>query len=693
MNLRGLACACGMLALLTGCPNAIRSRDLLAMANASDATTPKFESIHSEVAGFFQDNLPDAYWNPSCVNALVDPATAVGPLSQAIVCVSRAHGLDAEDACYHALFDALKLPRTPPPDQRSAPVWAREQDVTRLETNLKGAIRATVAHYVTAHLRQVDPNDAEIRTGLIAGLSHLREYQTTRQVFRDRTRPVSTMVMSGGAARGAYSAGATWWLLSRLSACKTDAELRIAKACGQDAACRKRLELAPENACLGDKVDMVAGTSTGALITMVVKDFFDPKENRRQRALDQLVQSYTCSVNSDLYCVVDAGLNDLGLDENGKARGLVRFDGIRKLLDGYVDERMLNAPTEYFATTVDFDSGRTLYLSSADRREVPDVTALRQSAMASIVEPVLAEPVDRVGTQLGTLIDGGVRSGLPLTTPLMRGAERALIFANGPLEPVPLSKPPQNALTVGTRMIDLFSHQPIVGELREAESRLSVKRSLEYERCVERLTSDFAQPSDPIPQACNYQAVPQRALMAPLAISSAAKADKASLAAEGAQEAHEHDENEEEVALHRLCSGEVWPSDGQAVTASAQQGPEGQTPFPHEVSRSYRSAWMFVPHELPASLTGPDSIEPAVSLQSLGAAGYEFNPKEMWQLFVLGAATAHQRCAQLDDVLGWHLGSWCGTVDTLRNELSPIRKRAEKFCWTKDSKALRDCAK
>jgi len=684
MKLRVLAFFGVLLGLLTGCPNAIRSRDLLQMANASDAQTPRFEPVHLEVATFFQDNVPDAYWNPSCVNALLDPSTAVGPLSQAIVCASRARGLDAEDACYHALFDALRLPRTPPPDQRTALAWAREQDITRLETNLKGAIRATVSHYLTAHLKQVDPLDPEIRKGLIAGLSHLLEYQTTRQVFRDRTRPVSTLVMAGGAARGAYSAGATWWLLDRLNACKTDAEARIATSCGQDAACKQRLELAPENACLGDKVDMVAGTSTGSLITLLVKDYFDPLENRRQRALDMLVKSYTCSVNSDLYCVMDAGLNDLGLDANGKARGLVRFDGIQKSLGDYVDERMLNAPTEYFATTVDFESGRTLHLSSADRRDVPDVTALRQSAIASIVEPVLAEPVNRVGTQRGTLIDGGVRSGLPLLTPLLRGAERAVVFANGPLEPIPLSAPPPNALSIGLRMIDLFSHQPIVGELHEAESRLSVKRSLEYERCAERLSSEFAQPQDPVPLACQYTKVPQRALMAPPVLSKAAKEDKAALEEEGHQDG-------QEVALHQLCSGEVWPSDGQAVTVSAQQGPEGQTPFPHEVSRSYRSAWMFVPHELPVSLSGPDSIEPSVSLQSLGAAGYEFDPKAMWQLFVMGAATAHQRCTQLDDVLGWHLGPWCGTVDTLRQELAPIRKRAEKYCWTKDTKALRDC--
>lgn len=684
MPLRQLALVGTLAALLSSCGlNSIRTKTLLTMVNTNTPQEPHFDPPRKEIADFVRIDLPDAYWNPACPNALMDPAQAVGPLAQALACASHAQGIDAEDACFHQLFDALHLPRTPPPEARSAPAWAREQDVTRLETNLKQVIRDVVAHYVTAHLKSVDANDPEIRAGLADGLAAFRDYQNNRQVARDRSRPVSAFVMSGGAAKGAYSAGAVWWLLSRLDACRTEAELRIAHACGRDPACIERLKAAPENACLGDKVDMVAGTSTGSMITLLVKDYFDPGQNRRRRALDKLVTSYTCSVNSDLYCVVDAGLGDLGLDDDGKARGVVRFDGIAKSLDEYVDQRMLQTPTEYFASTVEFQSGNTYHLSSADRREVPDVDALKQSALASIVEPILAEPQANVGHLRGTLVDGGVRSGLPLSTPLARGAERAVVFVNGPLEPTPLNTPPQNALNIGMRMIDLFAYQPIVGELHEAEYRVSVKRSLEYERCLERLASPPASPQDTVPRACLYDNVPARALAVPLVMR----------AEPPASHLGEHMSAAQDVEMHQLCAGEVWPSDGRSTSSGAQSGPEALTAFPHEVSRTYRSTWLFEPHELPAALTGSQSVEPGLTLQSLSAVGYEFDPKAMWQMFVLGAAVAQQRCPQLDDTLGWHLGGWCGTVDNLRDSLAPLRKRAQERCWTKDTKQLRDCPK
>ncbi len=216
--------------------------------------------------------------------------------------------------------------------------------------------------------------------------------------------------MAGGAANGAFSAGAMWFLLQRLDACKKADEAALArcaeKGCSDEE--RRRLET---DSCAVDRLQMAAGASTGSLISLVAKDYFAEAAGRRQRALDRIFQSYTCSVNSDLYCTTDSNLKEL---TQGEAKGLVRFDGLDRLLRGYIDQYTLDSPTEYFSSTVDFRTGRTLHLSSKDPEDVDDVHDLRQAVLSSVVEPGLSEPIFRIGEKQGVFIDGGVRSGLPM---------------------------------------------------------------------------------------------------------------------------------------------------------------------------------------------------------------------------------------------------------------------------------------
>src|SRR6185369_2708812 len=135
----------------------------------------------------------------------------------------------------------------------------------------------------------------------------------------------------------------------------------------------------------------------------------------------------------------------------------------------------------------EFNSCRMAYYSSRDRRDVPDLTSFKEAVFASILQPALSEPLEKVGPNTGVLLDGSIRSGLPMAVPLSRGAERALVFVNAPLEPRPLSVTPPHALSMLFRTLELFAHQPIVGELAEAELALEVRREQERQVCMDRM--------------------------------------------------------------------------------------------------------------------------------------------------------------------------------------------------------------
>lgn len=663
-----------------GCANAVRSKDVLALFNTGKPAKPRFAPVAREVTDMTRQTLADAYFSSSCVTSLLEADDTPAHIASALACASAADDPKEEDECFHHLFQDLKLPLTPPEERRDAKAWALEQDVTRLEVNLKRLVRSVVAYHKTSQLKGVSRTDSHILGGLSTGLSNWREYQAARHVARERAHAITTMVMSGGSANGAFTAGAVWWLLGRLDACKATAERAVERACPtRDATCVAAQRALPQNACLEDHLDMIAGTSTGALITAVLKNYFSTRPNARREALDLLTRSYTCTVNADLYCVTDTGLGDLGVDSGGKAMGLVRFNGAAKLLDTYIDELTLRSIPEYFVSTVEYQTGRTNHLSSVDRHDIPNVRALKQAILSSIVEPMLSEPVVQVGNMRGVFIDGGVRSGLPVSTPLARGAERAIVFVNNPLEPRPLNAAPANAIEMGMRTLDLLVHQPIVSELHQAEYELATRRTIEYERCVERLLSPPAPPDAPVPPRCTYADLVNTTLK-PLPADPVEK--KITLSLSGP---HSIDEE-----IEKLCSGDLWPSDGAGQVSIAVEQPP--TELPRSVSRAYRSAWVFEPHELPDALSGSGSVEPGIDWEQLAAAGYSFDPKQMWQLFVFGAGVGQQRCKELQKTLGWHLEGWCGGAEELRQALSPIRKRAELQCWDRDL-SLKVCSK
>jgi predicted acylesterase/phospholipase RssA len=658
--MRQLALTAGFIALAISSQscsliyNGIRARSVIEKLQTTtpNPAPPPFLPMDVEVTTIVRRSLPDGYWDNARVAGWVTAMGTPDRLTSIVRCVVGATTRATEEACFYQMERDLNLPAAPALDNVTEQAWEVEEDAHRLLVNLRATVHGIAAYQEISQVVPVDQNAPKIRAGLQEGLQSFADYQRARHVQRGLEHPITTFVLSGGAANGAFSAGAMWWLLSRLDLCKADAER------GQLSA-RK---------CVDDHVDMVAGTSTGALISLVVKDYFSSAgvaasaQPARRRALDKLREAYVCSSNGALYCATDSGMGDLGLNDDGKARGLVRFNGVAKLLNGYVTQETFSSLPELFSTSVEFVTGRTNYYSSRDKRDVPDLTAFKESVMASIVEPALAEPLEHVGDSAGLLIDGGVRSGLPMHIPLSRGAERAVVFVNAPLEARPLVTPPPHAVSMLFRALELFGHQPIVGELAEAELALEVRREEERQICVDRMRRWDRD--------------------AALHLSSSAEPEGFALETHTVEQVRWR-----LLTMEALCSGTLRP--GQSAPAEIAHSHYGSMHL-RGAAASYSSTRLFEPHDLPASLSKLDS---KITWDNLNASFYEFDPKAMGQTFAFGAAVAQQRCAEVIRTMGWHLQTsardYCGSEAELIAALRPVIEQSQKCEGQK--KAVETC--
>jgi len=238
------------------------------------------------------------------------------------------------------------------------------------------------------------------------------------------------------------------------------------------------------DACPDAKIDLVVGTSTGSLVGATVDLFQVP--GQEARAEKTLIDNYTCRTEKDLYCQHDEW--DWNLAEH--LRGLMHFNGIERRLAETLSPEMQTNATEFVTLTVDYDTGSIFAQSDqdpADKAVGPDRV---QTVLASIVEPVLSDPVDYVMSngkrQSGTFIDAGVRSGLPMLQAAWRGAERTLVVSTSGIDVGPTAHA-ASALPILMRTLDLATSQNLVGELQEAEFEAAARRFSEYHLCKDRI--------------------------------------------------------------------------------------------------------------------------------------------------------------------------------------------------------------
>jgi predicted acylesterase/phospholipase RssA len=536
-------------------------------SEAAGAPPPRVD-IATRVARLTRTHLSDAYVDPTTValwmKSVADKPEVLLDFYRCLVDkgVSSAFCYDTKLIPVAVTAPLWGVP--PVPGDASPEAIPVEVDAERFLANVLALGPSLAALRTTAG---TDIADADLRAGIRRGTDDAAAYVTHRGWKRRLGKPATALVLSGGAANGAFSAGAMWRLMSILRAC--------------------RGAPAPEG-CGDAHIDVVAGTSTGALIGTILDLFSTP--GQEAAATDLLVDSYTCTVESDLYCLNSTWIWEVASD----LKGLVRFDGIRRKLESTVSRAMLENPMELVTVSVDYSSGDVYGVSDQDPADLMPldqtgnpwkarIDGEAQAILASIVEPVLAEPVPWVpsshGEVRGTFIDGGIRSGLPLLQAVQRGAERALIVSTSGIDPGSAPDQP-NAVAILMRTLDLLVSQPPVSEVQQGELQAVARRFTEHNVCTRRLelSTMFDKP-----------------------------------------------------ARGNFCARRGRPFDPpvENVTEGATNMWLGPAQF-DQVATSWRSAWLYRP-ETPTET----------------ASAYAFTPRVMRPLFAAGVEAFQKRCAEL----------------------------------------------
>jgi hypothetical protein len=131
----------------------------------------------------------------------------------------------------------------------------------------------------------------------------------------------------------------------------------------------------------------------------------------------------------------------------------------------------------------------------------------------------------------------------------------------------------------------------------------------------------------------------------------------------------------------------IWAPKSMDVTQPPKSGLE-------RLQSPYEGSWLFLPTDLrnswQASLRPTPGHQSPVEWKDLNATGYTFDPNSMWNLFVVGALVANERCEEVKATLNWHLT--CQSEAQVHNALSVLRKHFEAAgCGTKPS-AIPRCA-
>jgi len=579
----GLLALMAATAVAAGCSK-LRTTGALRALNAPAAPAnpgedpPVAVSQRTRIARLTKAQLADSYLDPQRVGGWL---AALGARPKPLVDLSRclvdvkaagAQAVKGPDACYDEFMEAVSpgLPGAPDVAHLKTlanPEAGRELDVERFLANAR-ALASSLASFEQIVGRGPLPEE-DLVGGLADGTRRAAAYVQARSWRRSVTRPSSAIVISGGGSTGAFSAGLVWRLLEVLQSC------RAARAGG----------------CPGANIDLAVGTSTGALISTVIDVASTPGHETKGR--DLLVDAYTCSVNSRLYCVQDEWIWELATSD---VKGLVRFDGVRELMRANVPQSAAANGTELVAVSVDFESGDIYGESDQDPEDAGDWEHRQEAIMASIVIPVMAQPVSEIardgGVQRGTFLDGGVRSGLPVLEAVRRGADRVLVVNSGGIEPG-RQTPPKNAFKILMRTIDLLSGQPRPGEIQQGELEAVERRFTEYNVCKERLAGIARTSPVDVEDFCRRSKLFTR----------------------------------RETAMEAAAPTFVGPA------------------FFEQVATSWRSSWVFRPEE-PIATSESYAFDPATmrGLFELGARTFQRRCAEILDLFAIEGEVARSSC-------------------------------------------------
>jgi predicted acylesterase/phospholipase RssA len=335
-----------------------------------------------------------------------------------------------------------------------------ELDAERFAANARG-IASSLLVLQNTGLDPLDPQwDADLREGIRCGAGLAKDYLQERHWNRRVGRPTTAIVISGGSANGAFSAGFLWRLTEVLQTCKA--------ASGNQS-------------CPHAGIDLAVGTSTGSLIAVMLDVF--STNGQEQRGRDLMRRNYTCSTAAEVYCVNDVWSWQLLQD----TRGLVQFDGLRNKLNEMWTNAQRDNAMELVTMAVDLQTGDLLAESDQDTADGHTTSERVDAVLASGSIPVMTDPIERLGGgRAGTFVDGGVRSDAPVMEAFRRGAERVLVIKSSGLDSDPQLRQP-HAGKILARTVDLFIDQVAASEIQQASLFATARRLGEHNLCEYRL--------------------------------------------------------------------------------------------------------------------------------------------------------------------------------------------------------------
>lgn len=514
---------------------------------------------------------------------------------------------------------------------------ARRADYIRLHTALARAFDVARGFLDERALTEDDVKAAARRA-----FAQTARYLASRKWSRSWDRPVTGLVVKGGAATGVFSAGVVWAVMNVIDHCVAEPD------CARD----------------GFRgFSLMSGTSTGATVVGAVDAFesgvdgvrvsSDPEKRcagswDRTRRIEDYLDWYLCSSMADLYCVRPGSVLNLARGEDprmaastatapGVLDGALDFTGLaRKVSQNYSCSEMENK-TELVLNTVDFRTGRLYSLSDQDPstlRSPWDVTkaVLASAALPAIVRPVYTLPVDALGDAgRFAYLDGGIRSELPVLSLVRRGVERVLVVSSD-TSTTGGHAPLRNGLGLAARYIDISTGGVTEAELEHAQRRAAEIRLEEYEQC--RAGADACK------EGCNVDAI---------------------------------------------CSGDIAhacdasAADGGAPAASdGGARPSDRSDPAHIVEQTWKMASVW---------RDPERVD--------GLPGYRFVPQEQRRLLLAGAEAARVHCDEILEVLGvpasWRTEArkWCvpavppTTFCKDRHGSAPVEKEVQ-YCANDD---------
>lgn len=250
------------------------------------------------------------------------------------------------------------------------------------------------------------------------------------------------LVISGGGSRGAYAVGAIDHMVRRL----------------------------------GLRFDLVAGTSTGALIAPLVVT----------GEIDLLIQRYTSVDTDDI--LEPRGLGDALLRKSA-LYGTRPIAGILKRdLTEARTQRILQSGTQMFLVTVELQSGEVVYFQSGPpavpdpETQIVQITSrdtLLRAVLASGSQPVFMPPIEipQDGDPVRQYVDGGVREVAPLKIALDNGATELFVILLSPRTREVENKRFESLLGILADTIGLFGREVMKNDVRTV---LRINEGLAY---------------------------------------------------------------------------------------------------------------------------------------------------------------------------------------------------------------------